>query len=255
MTTEETIDLAERKGRRPYYRRFDQIDPAELRHALEGLRLLGDDPYMRTQVLNLSVVDPFLMEIEHELLKKLIAEERTPVPEAVFVTAQSQMWIFAAYELMRTWRQRAREIIQWAEKGILAVKIADLEQDVGYPHFGRQFRARQLKAVSAHPSVIEQVKEDLRRSHFLFRRMEAIRVSIAKHEVSGHRKSVALRPGYGRINSDCGSLDFELENGSYSMGFISRRDIADEIRALPTTEVPSQEKMKEFDAYMRGIMP
>ena len=38
-----------------------------------------------------------------EVLQKLLQEERTP-PETMFLSAQSQMWIFAAYELMRTWR-------------------------------------------------------------------------------------------------------------------------------------------------------
>jgi Recombinase len=36
--------------------------------------------------------------------------------------------------------------------------------------------------------------------------------------------SVALMPTQGPINSWCGSLDFELENGRYTMGFISRTD-------------------------------
>lgn len=86
----------------------------------------------------------------------------------------------------------------------------------------------------------------------LFARLEALRVSIAKHEVRGHRNSVALRPGYGRINRWCGSLDYELENGSYSMGYISRRDIADEIMALASTPSPTDKRIEEFKIYMRG---
>jgi hypothetical protein len=42
--------------------------------------------------------------------------------------------------------------------------------------------------------------------------------SIAKHEVSGRKNSVALMSAYGRIDQWCGALDFELENGFYSIG-------------------------------------
>lgn len=65
--------------------------------------------------------------------------------------------------------------------------------------------------------------------------------------------SVALRPGYGRINSWCGALDYEIENGIYSMGTINRRDIADEIRALLADDyVPSDDDIASFDEFMRG---
>ncbi|TDG04016.1 hypothetical protein E1N52_32135 [Paraburkholderia guartelaensis] len=84
-------------------------------------------------------------------------------------------------------------------------------------------------------------------------RLEWVRVSLAKHEVSGNPKQAALMPGYARINNWCGSLDFELENGKYSMGYINRRDIADSIRKLDfTAEPPTDEEIAEFDAYMEG---
>jgi hypothetical protein len=82
--------------------------------------------------------------------------------------------------------------------------------------------------------------------------MEAIRVSIAKHEVRGRPKSVALMPTYGRINQRCGSLDYELAHESVSMGTISRRDIADDLRAIPQMEVPSEETIKSFESFMSG---
>lgn len=60
-------------------------------------------------------------------------------------------------------------------------------------------------------------------------------------------------PNYGRINRWCGSLDFGLENGAYSMGYINRRDIADEIRALATVNTPPTDEMiASFDACMRS---
>jgi hypothetical protein len=208
--------------------------------------------YLQMQAFHLAIVDEFITRLEYGALEKLLIEESTPVPEAIFLLAQSQMWIFAIYEVMRTWRQRCKSMIVWAENGGLEAKLKSLEKEVGYQHFGHLSRANQIKRVIADPSLVPKIEDDLRLTHIPFGRLEAIRISIAKHEVGGRRNSVALRPGYGRINNWTGSLDFELENGFYSMGFISRRDIADEIRALPTQTAPTKETIAEFDAYMRG---
>lgn len=237
----------------PPYQPLSAIDFSALQQALCKLHLLGDDPFLRMQVFNLAIVDQFITGLEYQVLEKLIDEERTPVPEAAFLSAQSQMWIFAAYELLRTWRQRARDMIKWAESDTLKAKMAAFEKDEGYAHFGRQYRAGQIKAVLANPASVAAIRRDLKRTHMLFARLEAIRISLAKHEVRKKKGSVALRPGYGRINSWCGSLDYEIEDGRYSIGNINRRDIADELRLLLADDyVPSDEEIASFDAFMRG---
>jgi hypothetical protein len=235
------------------YRPPEIIEASEITEALGRLQLFGDDPSLYTQAFNLAIVDQFLMTLEYDLLRKQFAEEKTPVRESAFLSALSQMWIFAAYELMRTWRQRARNIIKWADNGILEQKLQELEQELGYEHFGRTLRAKQLKRVVVSPSMLDRIRSDMRLTHIPFARMEAVRISLAKHEVRGKKNSVALMPTYARINSWCGSLDFELETGLYTMGRISRRDIADEIRALSThSDPPTDEQICEFDEFMRG---
>jgi hypothetical protein len=235
------------------YRPISEISFSALNEAFCNLHLLGDDPYLRMQAFNLSLVDQFIAQLEKEVLDKLIDEERTPLAEAAFLCAQSQMWIFAAYELLRTWRQRCNDMIKWHENGGLELKLKVLEEDIGYLHFGKSYRAAQIRKTLEDPSVILQIHDDQRRTHMLFLRLEAIRVSLAKHEVRGRKGSVALAPGYGRINQWCGSLDYELENGQYSMGYINRRDIADEIRALSSSDVlPTEDEISAFEAYMRG---
>ncbi len=72
-------------------------------------------------------------------------------------------------------------------------------------------------------SLIPRMRDDRRRTHILFAQLEAIRVTLAKHELRGKRNSIASIPGYGRINRWCGSLDYELQNGQYSLGYINRR--------------------------------
>lgn len=237
----------------PPYRDPLHIEAFELRDALFRLHFLGDDMFMRMQAFNLSIVDKFVMDLETDVLRRLIDEECTPIAEASFLSAQSQMWIFAAYEIIRTWRQRCRDIIKWSKSGGLELKLKVLEKDIGYPHASRQMRADQLRRVIADPSIIGRIGDDLRAIHIPFARMQAIRVSIAKHEVMGKKNTVALSPGYARINQWCGSLDYELENGHYSMGVISRRDIADGIRVLSNPDpLPDDKTLKEFDDYMRG---
>lgn len=73
-------------------------------------------------------------------------------------------------------------------------------------------------------SIVAELDKQCRPTQIPFTRLEWVRVSLAKREVGGNDKQAALTPGYGRINNWCGSLDFELENGTYSMGYISRRD-------------------------------
>jgi hypothetical protein len=236
----------------PPYRPPEEIDFSALRQTIGCLQLFGDDVFLRQQALTLAAVDPFITGLEYDVLRKLNQREHTLVPETLFLSAQSQMWIFAAYEMIRTWRQRAKNILKWSENGGLETKRQMLEKEIGFQHLGRKMRAEQIRRVLADPSIIERIRADLRRIHIPFARIEAIRISIAKHEVSGQKNSVALRPGYARINKWCGSLDYELENGAYSMGYISRRDIAEELRALAVNPPPTDETIQEFDSFMRG---
>lgn len=238
----------------PSFRVHTEITPDELATALHSLELLRGELYLGLQVTNLTVIDQFIMGVEHHTLQEYIRTDRTP-PEAMFLNAQSQMWIFAAYELLRTWRARAKDIIKWAENGGLAMKAKSFEEDQGFIHSSRQMRAKQLRDVAANPSVIETIKMDLRRAHIPFSRIEHLRISLAKHEVRGRSNSVAYAPGYGRINMMNGSLQYQLENGPVILDTISRRDIADELRALnDTSKVPTEGDIASFDEFMRTSM-
>lgn len=253
MTDEEHYDdyIADQD---PSFRSHTDITPDELTTALRSLELLGGEMHLGLQVTNLTVVDQFIMGVEHHILQEYFRTDKTP-PETMFLNAQSQMWIFAAYELLRTWRARAKDIIKWAENGGLELKAKSLEEDQGFLHSGRQMRAKQLREVATNPSMIETIKTDLRRAHIPFSRIEHLRVSLAKHEVRGRRNSVAYAPGYGRINMMNGSLQYQLENGPVILDTISRRDIADELRALnDTSNIPTDEDIQSFDEFMQASM-
>jgi hypothetical protein len=234
------------------YGRPETIEPGALRNALCALTFFGDDPFISMQAFNLGAVDQFIMELEYDVLKEFIESERTPVASASFLSAQSQMWIFMCYEVLRTWRQRCDDIIKWSESGGLETKIKSLTRDEGYLHLAKQMRAQQLQRVLEDNSQTDLAKADLKRVHVLFTQLEHLRMSLAKHEVRRKSGSVALGPSYGRINYICGSLDYELEIGRFSLGTLNRRDVADGIRAVPGSDLPTDEDLAAFDGFMRG---
>lgn len=234
----------------PNYRQPETIGQSELREGLLSLALFGSDTNLRQQAFNLGLVDSFIMQLETQLLRKYLDEE-SYIREAAFVNALSQMWIFAAYELMRTWRQRTKELVKLAENGGLKARLEHLRKNTGYIHPGREIRARQIEQVLADPTLVDHLRVDLRRIHMPYARMEALRISIAKHEV---RKSLhpAHMPVYGRINMSCGSLDYEISNAAVSLSTMNRRDIADDIRFIPQLTEPTDEDMASFDMALRG---
>jgi hypothetical protein len=229
------------------------IRESELRTVLCGLRLLGEDPYLRMQALNLSIVDQFVMGLEYDTLQKLNEQESTPIPEATFLAAMSQMWIFATYELLRTWRQRAKEVSKLVQNGGLAQKVEGLERNAGKFHVNEQIRARLFRWALDDPNIGDEIRDDLRAIHIPMSRLEHLRISLAKHEVRGHRDSITLHPGYGRINMWCGSLDYEIGVGNVVLDVISRRNIADALRGTSDrSNLPSDDHLKSFDTFMKG---
>lgn len=91
----------------------DRDDEVELHEVLRGLPLL-DDLFLGMQAMNVDLVGGYLDELEGRLLEEYVELERTPFQSAMFVSALSQMWVFAVYELLRTWRQRVVEVLRWA---------------------------------------------------------------------------------------------------------------------------------------------
>lgn len=236
----------------PDYRSPEDIEMWELPEALGKLALFGEDTYLRMQANNLGLIDRWLMDIEAQVLQRLIHEERTPMDDAMFLNAQSQMWIFAAYELLRTWKQRAKDVCKLVANGGLQLKIDSLEKAKGYFNLGSHLRAAQLKQVKRDPQLIEKLKDDLKRIHVPFGRLEALRVSMAKHEVRGRPKIAAIAPGYGRIDQWTGSLKYEIGGGKVILDYVSRRDISDSIREINfDAPPPSDELLAGFDAHMK----
>jgi hypothetical protein len=246
-------DIKDEYGDVNDYRPSDQVQMFELVEGLRSLHMLADDLFLGMQATNLALVDQFIMGLEDEVRTKLFAEDRTP-PETFFLSAQTQMWIFAAYELLRTWKERAADVLKLAKNGGLELKIKALERDRGYRHFGHEEYAAQLKAVLADSTLLDKIKEDQRVTYYPFSTLEHIRVALAKHQVVGQPNVAAYMPGYGRINQWSGALDYELESDGMIFGTVNRRNIADSIRALSDrSKVPTDEEIANHRKTMRGL--
>jgi hypothetical protein len=237
----------------PRYITIEKIEPGTLVNSLRRLQFFDSDIFMRQQAHNLDLVDQFLLGVEQRVLKELIEEERTPM-DADFLGAQSQMWIFAAFEVLRTWDQRIRGFRKLVQSGGLSQKIQALKAGSDdYMHLGKNILLAQLIELRDQPNLMNVALKQQRSIHIPYFRLDFIRIALAKHEVKGRDKSKALDPGYGRINMYCGALDYEMENGKYSLGLINRRDIADSLRYMDLeADPPTDECLTEFEAYMIG---
>lgn len=241
--------------------------PIHIREALQTLPLF-DDLYLRMQALNLDVVDAFLMDMERDLLREYMEKERTPVHTATFVSALSQLWIFGIYELLRTWRQRARELLRYADElrtlnGIerdnrLTEQKRKIENAAADPMMAT-IHWPAFERVSGDDAFVKSISRALDRIERLFRRIEALRVSLAKHEVPKIKGSFALAPGYGRIDMVTGSIYWQVVLRGNEVDIVSRRAIADASRELAkdwsTAILPKhiQAKMENLPEHSYGV--
>ncbi|WP_158912752.1 hypothetical protein [Caulobacter sp. S45] len=227
------------------------LDPGAFTAALRQLTMLGSDPFLSMQVTNLGLVDTFINLLESRLMRERMTQDGTP-PDTAFVLAQSQMWIFAAYELLRTWKQRVKDTMKLIKEGRVEARLAQLEKPLSYRHTAREMRASQLRTIAALPNALDVLDADLRRIHVTFGLMEALRMALAKHEVPKQRDSVAFAPGYGRINLWNGSIDFELSTDAGILGTTSHRELAEGLRAMFQEPPQSWDELAGFDAYLKG---
>jgi hypothetical protein len=143
----------------PRYRDVGEIGTSDLYDALMGLAGFAENPYLAMQASQLCLVDNSLNALEEEVMRHQFDDE-PPRGKIALLGALSPMWIYAAYELQRTWRQRCEEVIKLAENSGIDLKAAHLERDLGYRHYDRELRAQQLRDAQERPELIEQMRLD-----------------------------------------------------------------------------------------------
>jgi hypothetical protein len=217
----------------------DAEEPPGLSETLRSMPLL-DDLFLAMQALNIELVDDHIEEFETQLLREYIETERTPTVTALFISALSQMWVFAVYELLRTWRQQIQELIAWGQtitslegperEAALKRKRGEVERRAA--ETGDADRRWQLFARADDDAFVDDLRAALNRTELTFRRIEAARLTLAKHEIPKSKRAYAVAAGYGRIDMTTGSIQWSIELGRNETELISRRDLADELRAL-----------------------
>jgi hypothetical protein len=220
--------------------RPDEVqEEPRLNEVLRELPLL-DDLFLGMQAMNVELVDGYLEDLEAELLQEYMASDRPPLASMMFVSALSQMWIFAAYELLRTWRQRAREIVGWGKR---LRDLAGEERDAAIAAKREEIDARAGEARdgdvrwhvferAADPQFLEELQLAVNRTELTFRDLEALRMTLAKHEVPRQHGMYAAAPGYARLDMSNGSFYWQVELGVDEVTLLSRRGLADALRAL-----------------------
>jgi hypothetical protein len=188
---------------------------------------LFDNVFLSMQGQNLMLVDFYLRDLEDDLLREYMERERTPVQSAMFVSAMSQMWIFAIYELLRTWKQMVKEL---RSGGTLSPSKS--RDHSSLPNISEDMREHHRSKYANDVVFHEEVEAASKVIDPLYRRIDALRINLAKHEIKGIRGSVAPAPGFGRIDMTNGSIYWMVDLGDSAVDIVSRRTIADELRSI-----------------------
>jgi hypothetical protein len=182
------------------------------------------------QGMNVGMIDAIITDLEYKLLAEYIEIERTPTQSCIIVSAMSQMWVFAVYELLRTWRGRIWKLRTLKENGGLNAYIA--KHSTEGAGAAEHYRANHAKRMRDDVTFASELEEQLLALEPTIKLADTIRVNLAKHETPGKNNHVPRMPGYGRINGDCGAMTYEvaLKGGDYTLA--NRRDIAEMLRAI-----------------------
>lgn len=225
---------------------MSRLDEPKLFRALNGLPLF-DNVFMSMQARNVALVDRHLQDLEAAMVREYMQTDQTPLPALMMVNALSQFWIFGVYELLRTWRQRVTELLAYAKdlrsiprgpKGMPErEKIRTRYRPKAIPlqisqEFADAVYGADLEKVESDPAFVRSLQRALDQVTLRFRRLEALRMTLAKHEVKGGRGVRAYAPGYARIDSLTDSLCWMVEYKDGSSEMVSRRDIVQELESL-----------------------
>jgi hypothetical protein len=134
------------------------------------------------------------------------------------------MWIFAVYELLRTWRQRIKDLKRDAQKPAVAHSA--------HSSLAGLYYKKQLACLRKKPAYANELDRAVNRIEPLFRRIEALRMNLAKHEVPKLRGIPAIAPGYGRIDGMNGSISWQVDLGNNCVDLVSRSSLADQLKNL-----------------------
>jgi hypothetical protein len=214
---------------------------------------MTDDVYLGMQAQNIAVIDMMMLRpLEAAALDEFFSDaDRVSGPTLSKLSALSQMWVFALYEFLRTWRQRARALVGFEDE--LAKRTTDEQRAAYMKEITDKIKAK-ARLVKLAPvfyldhvakvgdkdfmAAIRGYKES---TEPLFRDVEAIRMPLAKHEVAGKEKLFAEAPGFGGVNKLTGSMYWQIVLAEDQVTIIERRRLADKFLGIKGEYEPEEE--------------
>jgi hypothetical protein len=209
---------------------------------------LADELWLGMQARNLALVDMgWLRPMEAQSLALYFEHMRTPSMELTFQSAVSQMWIFALYEFLRTWRERSTHLIKLADeyKTVQPRKQAKFIADAVAVAKGKEKHVKIAMTFGSHTvgliaddAFMERIRAYHDKISPLFLEIEGLRVTLAKHEIPSTRGFVAEAPGYARMSYDTGALYWHYTDKDGGAERVDRRDISDRFFDIGTAFSP-----------------
>ncbi|MGZ8157817.1 MAG: hypothetical protein ACXWT1_17475 [Methylobacter sp.] len=223
-------------GTHDSYQNLDEINFSIIPTGLKELPFFDDDVFLGMQAINVGLVDQLITQYEYALLQEYNEIEKTP-DSTMAVSALSQMWIYAVYEVLRMWRGRKFEFEKLQDNGGIILKTRSMIDDP--ENRTLKTRKKQMLKFQDNTKYRERIKNVWDGIEELFLAIELLRINLAKHEAP-KSNIIPRTPGYARINDWCGAMDYELieKNNLYKEKIdsdryytcLNRRDIADALR-------------------------
>jgi hypothetical protein len=196
---------------------------------------LCDDTWLGMQAQHIAAVEiGIIRPLELQTARIIFNEERYG-GIMMALNGVSQMWLFSLYEFLRTWRQRATQLLQLAEqyaktlprkqKAFLEKTIADAKGKEKHIFSGVSYYSEHVSRI-ADPDFVDSIKAYYDKMDGWFGFIEELRMNLAKHEVPKKRGMVAEMPGYARMDVVKGTLYWQFIDAQGGLQKLDRREAA-----------------------------
>jgi hypothetical protein len=194
-----------------------------------------DDLWLRMQAQHIAAVDIGIVRpLELHTARKIFNEEGY-LDVMMALNGVGQMWLFALYEFLRTWRQRAKLVLKLAEQysatklakqqAFIEKAVADAKVKQKHIHTASVYYARHISLI-ADQEFVGSVRDYFEKTDGWFSVIEELRMNLAKHEVPKSKGLVAEAPGYARMDQVTGTLYWQFIASNGGLEKIDRRDAA-----------------------------
>ena len=204
---------------------------------------LFDSVFLQMQAQNVAVVHAHLASLEEEMVCEYDERGQAPHKTVALVSALSQMWIFALYEVLRTWRQMVDELLSY-RRGLDPIR--------GHPSVEeKSAKLGSKRGTSYQPAVSEELLDTAYNEAFrkverdgtyaqqletalaavmpVLGRIADVRVALAKHGFPGIRGVRAYATDHARIDVESRSLQWMVERKDGTSEPMSRRSLVQEL--------------------------